>query len=452
MKPIEPFAGPESLRMRGETPNFILTLLFFPATVSVIGFFLQNTLSPHSVVLILIGAMLYVALSRGRFLGGSVRIRDGQFGDIFAIVEACAHEVGIATPHVFLREDPLVPIVAIGTGEPYAIVISSQWIEHFSPGEFRFLIGREVAHIACGHTRITSLLSANGRENPIVAIAFGAWLRIIEYTADRVGLICCGSVQDAFSAIAVSTFQHVGRKIDLRTFAEQRRELDAEPTLRFGEWLGATPYATNRIAALAAFATDPLFARWKARFAERREVPRLDDANATLRSPGFWRRASAFVLDLAVVFALIPSATPRVAMIHAGNLAKGAATIGASRDVSAEFVREGVPPGFARTLTHMVNGDWLGPIDASHGLRGIVFIGYVVLLVAFAGQTLGMMICDLRVIGAARERIGLVRTLWRYICFAMSIPVVVGIFAIFRRVQPFEKWSRTRLVTGSTRR
>jgi len=452
MKPIEAFAGPESLRVRGETPRFILTLLFFPVTVTILGFFLQSTLSLHSLVLILIGAMLYVALSRGRFLGGSVRIRDGRFGEVFAIVQECAHVVGIATPHVFLREDPFVPIVAIGTGEPYAIVISSQWIEHFSPGELRFLVGREVAHIACGHTRITSLLSANGRENPVVAIAFGAWLRIIEFTADRVGLICCGSVHDAFSAIAVSTFQHIGRKIDLQTFAEQRRELDAEPTLRFGEWLGATPYATNRIAALAMFAKEPLFVRWSARFAERRAAPAIVESHASLNSPGFWRRASAFIVDISVVSALMPSATPRIVAIHAANVAKRAAIAGASPDIQAELTREGVPPAVASTLGHVASGNWSGTTDALPGLIGIVFLAYVIVLVAFAGQTLGMMICDIRVIGATRERIGLGRTLWRYLCFALSIPVVVGIFAIFRRVQPFERWSRTRLVSGSTRR
>ncbi len=38
----------------------------------------------------------------------------------------------------------------------------------------------------------------------------------------------------------------------------------------------------------------------------------------------------------------------------------------------------------------------------------------------------------------------------RYICFVVSLPAVVGLAALFSRVQPFEKWSRTRLVSGST--
>jgi hypothetical protein len=61
-----------------------------------------------------------------------------------------------------------------------------------------------------------------------------------------------------------------------------------------------------------------------------------------------------------------------------------------------------------------------------------------------------MMICDLRVVGEKRERVGLGRTLMRYVCLFASLSAIVGLVSIFRRVQPFETWSRTRLVSGST--
>jgi Zn-dependent protease with chaperone function len=300
------FTGADSLRVRGERRRLTLTLLFLPVTLAVVGFFFENTFTLHSLLLIVIGAMLFVALSRGRFLGGGVRIRAGQFDHVYEIVAECARTIGIPEPHVFVRDDPFVPIVAVGTGEPYALVISAQWVELFSPDELRFLAGRELAHIASGHTKLTSLLSANGRENAVIAIAFGAWLRTIEYTADRIGLLCCRSLEAAFSAIAVSTFHKVGRRIDLHSFAEQRRELDAEPSLRLGEWLSSTPYATNRIARLAAFARDPLFLEWSKRFESWRDAPPAP-ADDTSRFAGFWRRATAFVIDYIIVSALNPA-------------------------------------------------------------------------------------------------------------------------------------------------
>lgn len=432
-----PFSGAESLRVRGERTRLVLTLLFLPFTLLVVGFFLQNTFSIHSLILILIGAMLFVALSRGRFLGGGVRIGPGQFDHVHAIANECAAVIGVEPPHVFLRDDPFVPIVAVGTGEPYALVLSSNYVELFSHDELRFLIGRELAHVAAGHTKLTSLLSANGRENAVVAIAFGAWLRWIEYSADRVGLLCCGSLKVALTAIAVSTFHHVGRTIDLHAFAEQRRELDAEPSLRMGEWFGATPYATNRIARLTAFARDPLFVRWAARFAERRggTAPAGDAAaDDQRRFAGPWRRIGAFLVDFLVVSALIPSRT------HAAKEATGA------------LQSSDVPQGLQTVIEHLGRGDWAIAAGVGAGVLWAALAVYVIVLVAFAGQTLGMMICDLRVVGVGRERVGLGRTIARYALFAASIPLVVGIVSLFRRVQPFETWSRTRLVNGSAAR
>ena len=61
-----------------------------------------------------------------------------------------------------------------------------------------------------------------------------------------------------------------------------------------------------------------------------------------------------------------------------------------------------------------------------------------------------MMVSDLRVVGANREaRIGFGRAIGRYVSLVASLFAVVGWFSIFRRVQPYEKWSRTRLVSGS---
>jgi Zn-dependent protease with chaperone function/uncharacterized RDD family membrane protein YckC len=445
-----PFAGRESLRIRGEWARLVLTLLFLPLSLGAIGFFFQNAITLRSLVLVLIGALLYTALSRGRFLGGGVRIREGQFEHVYAVVQECARTIGIAAPHVFVRDDPFVPIVAIGTGEPYALVISASWIELFQPDELRFVVGRELGHIAAGHTKLTSLLSANGRENAFVAVAFGAWLRAIEYSADRAGLLCCGSLKTAFTAIAVSTFQNVGRKIDLHTFAEQRRELDAEPALRMGEWLTATPYATNRIAGLAAFARDPLFQIWSARFARRREdlvPPVLSAAEERKRYAGPGRRIAALAIDFAIISALVPDLGNGSDAVH-----KAAAPVKAAiNDSNTQQALAQAPPAVGHAVnTVLGNGTWVTNLHAADWLIVLLLAAYVVVLVAFAGQTLGMMICDLRVVGERLERVGLGRVLVRYVCFLASLSVIVGLIGIFGRVQPFETWSRTRLVSGST--
>ena len=190
VEPTSLVRGPQSLRIAGEWWLLGICVVLVAGVVPGVARLIGNTFAIQEFALLIIGGMLLVSLGRGRLLGSSIRVHERQFGDIAALVEDCARTLGVPTPQVFVRDDPFVPLVAIGIGEPYALIISSQWVGHLKPQELRFLVGRELAHISAGHTRLTSLLSTNGRENPLVAFAFGAWLRRIEYTADRVGLLC----------------------------------------------------------------------------------------------------------------------------------------------------------------------------------------------------------------------------------------------------------------------
>jgi uncharacterized RDD family membrane protein YckC len=281
-------------------------------------------------------------------------------------------------------------------------------------------------------------MSSNGRENGIITVAVGAWLRKIDYTADRVGLLCCGSLDTAVRAIAVATFSGVGRKIDLGAFAEQLRELNAEPSLRMAEWTASTPYATNRIAALHRFARDPLYLTWAPRFAQNAAAPPVTGSGETVYA-GFWRRAWALTIDVGVIQALIPAAravqtrvTPSASVVHAVNAPGVPGWVGT-------IAKEAAKPNGHVSIS--VGND---------GLLWIAFFAYVVVLVALVGQTFGMMVSDLRVVGTNRTgHVGFARALARYAALIVSLFALVGWFTIFRRVQPFEKWSRTRLVSGS---
>ena len=427
------FTGRESLRVRGENATFVLTLLSLPLSIFVVGWVLQHQLSYTELVLLLVAAMVYVAFARGRLLGGGLRVHAGQFARVYAVVEECARMMRVPTPHVFVRDDPFVPVVGIGIGDPYAIVISAQYVEHFEDDELRFLVGRELGHISSGHTRFTSLLSSNGRENGVIAMVFGAWLRKIDYTADRVGLLCCGSLEAAMRAIAVSTFHTVGRKIDLGAFAEQLKELNAEPSLRLAEWTASTPYATHRVAALHNFAREPLYLTWAHRFGENVALPAAASSEGTYA--GFWRRALALAIDVAVIQTLVPAA----------KFVSTSYNLGDSPEIKAAAANPHASD-FAKALGHVHFSSGFSP----GSLMWLSFLVYAVVLVALTGQTFGMMISDLRVVTADRRtRIGFGAALGRYLSFIASLFVIVGWWSLFRRVQPYEKWSRTRLVSGS---
>jgi Zn-dependent protease with chaperone function len=432
------FRGRESLRVRGERVTFVLTLCSLPVTVLLLGWLLQHQVSWQEIALLLLGAMIYVSFARGRLLGGGLRIHAGQFGHVHAVVDDCARMMRMPTPHVFIRDDPFVPVVAIGIGDPYAIVISAQYVEHFQPDELSFLIGRELGHIASGHTRYTSLLSSNGRENGVIAVAFGAWLRKIDYTADRIGLLCCGSLDAAMRAIAVYAFGPVGRRVDLGAFAGQLKELHAEPSLRMAEWTASTPYATNRIAALHRFARDPLYQTWSQRFAENAGAPPVSESRETVHA-GFWRRTGAFFVDVLVIQTLVPAARALQTKL-----------VVPPTDVKKLASAPGTPGFVADVLKNIPGNPHTSITFNNDALLWFAFGAYAVILVALIGQTFGMMVLDLRVIRANHDpRVGFRRAIGRYVSLVASMFAVVGVFSIFRRIQPYEKWSRTRLVSGS---
>jgi Zn-dependent protease with chaperone function/uncharacterized RDD family membrane protein YckC len=425
------FAGPDSIRVRGERAALVWSLVLLPVTLGLIGAIFKS-ISMSELALLVVGGMVFVSISRGRLLGSSIRIDGRQFPEVHAIVERIAARLGIDTPHVFVRDDVFVPISAVGMGEPYSLIISSQYLEHLRDGELAFLIARELGHIAAGHTRLTSLLSASGRENPAIALIFGAWLRRMEYTGDRVGLVCGASLQDAIGAIAITTFHAIGRRVDLARLAEQQLELEADPTLRMGEWVGGVPYATKRIAALDAFDKEPLAATWRARLAQPQpkveETPHETDVAGNVRRrecAPVTRRAIALAIDAFVVSAIL-------------------------KNTDLIMIKEDDVDKASKVVVHGVHVSTSLPLLIGTQTLSIVFalLVYSAILVALTGQTLGMMVMELRVVTTRYRRPTIAQAIWRYVSGGVSIVTTVALVGFFMRIHPHDYLSRTRLIRG----
>jgi Zn-dependent protease with chaperone function/uncharacterized RDD family membrane protein YckC len=417
-------SGRESLRDSGERRGMVFCIFMLPISLGLVTVLLSDAITPSRLVLIAIGALLYVSISRGRLLGDSIHVHAGQLSHVANLVADCARRLDVAHPQVFIRDDVNVPIAAVGVAEPYALVISSHWLQHLKDDELRFLIARELVHIRAGHTRISSILSVNGRENTPVSIVFGAYLRRTEYTADRVALCACGSIESAIMAIAIASFHHLGREVDLAVVADQLRELRLEPTLRAGEWLGSSPYAARRIAGLLQFASTPLAQTWLQRFQSGSvALPRQHIEAASRRMfAGWWRRAGAWMIDIAIITAIVPRVV----------------------QVSENGQHLGLGEAF-KFMPAMIGG-----IIFSQSLF-LLWI-YSIVLVAVVGRTIGMMILDVRVVRTDLERPTIWNTIARYFLAGLSVVFVFPIFVWgLRRVQPYDRLSGTRLVSASAR-
>jgi Zn-dependent protease with chaperone function/uncharacterized RDD family membrane protein YckC len=422
------FSGRSSVRVPQERLALWLCIAAAPVALAVIGAVFP-TIKPSQFVLLVVGAMVYVSIARGRLLGSSVRIDARQFPEIYSIVRDTAARLGVPAPQIFVRDDVFVPIVASGIGEPYALIISSQYLEHLQHGELAFLAARELGHIAAGHTRITSLLSTSGRENPIVALIFGAWLRRCEYTADRVGMLCGASLEQAIGAISITTFHAIGRRVDMTLLAEQRRDLEAEPTLRMGEWLSGEPYATNRIERLRAFAQSELAAFWRAELSGPRTAPAVaPDAErepATVQRTDcapLPRRLSAVAIDFAVLSAIL------------------------NTSLGARLTRHAIPGDAPPLVRAILNKGSTLLFDPGTVFSFFAFFVYSAILVGLTGQTLGMVVMQLRVVTTRFDRAGLAQVAWRYFAAFVASISSIALFGFFFRVQPHDRISGTRLV------
>ncbi len=483
------FDGPGSLREPSERLYFWLTAFFALPAALAIGYVLHESIGASQVALFIVIAMVYVTLARGRLLGSSVRVHQRQYPRVFTIVRQTCAALEIPMPLIFVREDNFVPVVALGFGEPYALVLSSHWIELFADDELAFMVGRELGHIAAGHTRFHSLLSVNGNENPIVSMIFGAWLRRCALTCDKVGLLCCGSLDAAIRAMGIAAFHEFGRKVDYGAFAEQQVEVENDSILRWGEWLSAEPYATQRIASLQRFMSTQQYANAEAWFLRERseEPPAIaapGEKQVVLRDcAGWWRRCAAWGIDAIVVTAIITSFGGQV-IGHNGERENGVSVTPGRVHVAAPGLgnisiqgkKQGPPPSAPPSPPPAPAPEvTFGPLAfTNQGLALRVYdedvplsvdsiaaaIGetvnrlgfafwfpvYLAALVIIAGQTFGMMIAGLRVVTTDFSKPSIARTIFRYVIVFALWWLIVPLSLIWRRILLHDRWTKTRLV------
>ena len=450
------FQGPASLRDPAERIAFWLTLIFALPAAGALGFVLHESVGLSQVALFIVVAMVYVTLARGRLLGSSVMLHEAQSPRVFAIVKRACAALEIPMPYVFVREDYNVPAAALGFGEPYALVISSHWVEHFSDDELAFVIGRQLGHIAAGHTRYLSLLSINGNENPFIALIFGAWLRRCELTCDKIGLLVCGSLDAAVRAIAVCSFHHFGRNVDLAQFAEQAREIGGDSVLRWGEWLGAEPYATKRIYWMRRFIASQQFAMTEEWFLREiaAEPPALPAPGTTMvvksDCAGWWRRLTAFAIDAVLVLAIIGALQGLDLFQQASSdePVKAVASASSDSDETITIPKSGitvkVPAKEAKDHNRASN-----IVQAIHAAMFPIGVSiYLFVLVAVAGQSFGMMITGLRVVTLDYRRPGIFQVFARYATSFFLWPLIICLSPFTRHIMLHDLLSGTRMITA----
>ena len=122
------------------------------------------------------------------------------------------------------------------------IVIMSGSADLFTESEMAFVLGHELGHIACGHKPYHMLLetfympfvndAAFKAWATIIKLPLLEWYRISDFTADRMGLLCCQDIKSALSTMIKKAGlpKKCYDSIDIESFIDQSRHFDVELT------------------------------------------------------------------------------------------------------------------------------------------------------------------------------------------------------------------------------
>ncbi|QRN82596.1 M48 family metallopeptidase [Chloroflexota bacterium] len=124
-----------------------------------------------------------------------------------ALVRNCSQKLQPGEIDVYLVMKNQLNAYTFGISEPKALVLYTPMVQVMGPGELSFVIGHEMGHVALGHTWLNTILGGMaGIPAPFGAAAllyaaFRWWNRMCEYSADRAGLLACGDLNLAISAL-----------------------------------------------------------------------------------------------------------------------------------------------------------------------------------------------------------------------------------------------------------
>ncbi len=118
------------------------------------------------------------------------------------------------------------------------IVVMSGSADLFTDEEMMFVLGHELGHMACGHKPYHMLLetfymsfvndAAFKAWASIIKLPLMEWYRMSDYTADRMGLLCCQDINTAITTMIKKAGlpKKCYNNIDVQGFIQQAREFE----------------------------------------------------------------------------------------------------------------------------------------------------------------------------------------------------------------------------------
>jgi Zn-dependent protease with chaperone function len=214
------------------------------------------------------GVRVFKHIGKAELLGHAVKVGPRQFPRVHALAERCASTLGIATPTLYVVNNPQMNAATYGTNDDSFVMVHSALIDHFTDEELMSVIGHECGHIHNGHVvYLTALHYLTRMANALVRFAglpaffaLRAWSRRAEITCDRAAALCAGDLDVALRALTKLALgsQKLYQDLNIEAFLEQHEEAQGSVG-RFLEVFATHPWLPKRVMALRTFGDSALF-------------------------------------------------------------------------------------------------------------------------------------------------------------------------------------------------
>ncbi|MCB2214080.1 M48 family metallopeptidase [bacterium] len=127
--------------------------------------------------------------------------------ELTQLTDECELKLQPGPVSTYVVDKNVMNAYTFGIGNPKALVLYAPLMQVMTPGELQFIIGHEMGHVALGHTWLNTIVGGlAGIPAPfgaavILYAAFRWWNRMCEFSADRAGLLACGDLNLAVSAL-----------------------------------------------------------------------------------------------------------------------------------------------------------------------------------------------------------------------------------------------------------
>lgn len=220
---------------------------------------------------------------RGMFLANHIRLSPRQLPRVYNLLPPICETLGVDIPELYLGLDPQPNAFTVGNKRNFIVITSGLLDALADEEEIRVVLAHECGHVACRHVFYSTMIQAMfnlASQNTVLAgmmvalrsslsLAFNAWLRMSELSADRAASVCLGEIVTPIRTLLRLSGGSAKcmKDINLDEYAEQMMESEGmqagskwQNMLReFVEMDEEHPYTVTRIKELMCWGRDLKF-------------------------------------------------------------------------------------------------------------------------------------------------------------------------------------------------